>query len=66
MPCFKIQFNHSAMRPRFIGKAYKYANTEDEAVGRMTKSPKTATKLRTIIDKHNNTLTILSINEEKS
>ena len=50
------------MAPDYIGRAIKHAHTEDEAVGRMTKSPKTATKSRTIIDKQNNLLTILEIN----
>ena len=61
MPCYQIQFKHSAMAPDYIGRAIKHAHTEDEAVGRMTKSPKTATKSRTIIDKQNNLLTILDI-----
>ena len=51
------------MKPSYIGSAIKYASTEDEAVGRMTKSPKTSTKSRSIIDKQNNTLTILSIEQ---
>jgi hypothetical protein len=51
------------MKPDYVGSAYKHANTEDEAVGRMTKSPKTSTKSRSIIDKQNNTLTIIEIEQ---
>ena len=65
MPAYRITFTHSAMPPGYIGSAIKFAHTEDEAVGRMSKYPKTATKSRTIIDKQNNTLNILSINEER-
>ena len=65
MPAYAITYTHSHMPDDYIGKAIKYAQTEDIAVGMMTKSPKTATKSRTIIDKNRNTLTILSINEDK-
>ncbi len=63
MSCYRIRFKHSAMHPDYIGSAIKHAHSEDEAVGRMTKSPKTSTKSRAIIDKQNNLLTILDINQ---
>ena len=63
MPCFEITYNHSSMKPDYVGKALKFASNEDEAVGRLTKSPKTSTKSRVVLDKYGSTLTIKKITE---
>ncbi len=62
MPAYQIQFNHSAMKPDFIGSAIKYAHTEEDALKCLaTKAGRYEKKTNTIIDKQRNKLTILGI-----
>ena len=66
MPCFKILYKHSLMADDYQGSAYKYANTEDDALKLLApKRVKTDSNIRKYLDKHGSILTILSINEEK-
>ena len=48
MSCYKISYNHSAMRPDFVGSTLKYANSPDEAAKLLGKFDK---KLNVVIDK---------------
>ena len=50
------------MRPSFIGKAIKYANTPEEAAKLLGKFDK---KLNMVIDKRNSVLSNIKINEIK-
>ena len=62
MPCYQIQFKHSAMAPDYIGKAIKHAHTEDDAFACLaTKGGRYDKKNGKILDKNRNTLTILDI-----
>ena len=54
------------MSPDYIGTAVKWANTPREALDCMAKkSGKYSKKTKTVVDSKENTLTILSIHEEK-
>jgi hypothetical protein len=61
MPCYKIQFNHSAMPPDFRGSAIKYAHTAEEAAKFLGKYDK---KAKTILDGRGNLLSNVQINED--
>lgn len=63
MPCYQISYNHSAMRPDYVGKAVKHANTEKEALAFIGKFDK---KLNIIIDKRGSVLSNIQINEERT
>ena len=60
MPCYKITFTHSAMRPDYIGSAIKYANTPEDAAKLLGKYDK---KLNMIIDKRGSVMSNIKINE---
>ena len=62
MPAYQIQFNHSAMRPEYVGSATKFAHTEDDALKCLAgKAGKYDKKANLVIDKNNNRLNILEI-----
>jgi len=61
MGCYSITYSHSAMKPDYIGKALKYAQTPEEAAKLLGKFDK---KLNIIIDKRGSVLSNVSINEE--
>ena len=60
MPCYRINYKHSAMKPSYIGSAIKTAHSQEDAVKFLGKFDK---KDRTVIDKRGCLLTIISINE---
>ncbi len=62
MPCYQIQYNHSAMKPGFLGSAIKHANTPEEAAKFLGKYSK---KDRTVLDKRHCTLSNVVIKEIK-
>jgi len=62
MPCYKITFSHSKMRPDYRGRALKTAHTEREALEHLGAYNK---KTNTIIDKRRNVLSNIQIHEAK-
>ena len=60
MPCYKIQFKHSAMKPDYVGSAIKTAHSEDDAVKFLGKYQK---KEKIVIDKRGCVLTIIDIKQ---
>jgi len=60
MPCYRISYSHSAMRPDYIGAALKYAQTPEEAAKLLGKFDK---KLNIIIDKRGSVLSNIEIKE---
>jgi len=63
MPCYRISYSHSCMKPDYIGSALKYAHTEEAAIICLAKGNKYDKKARTVIDKQSNLLHILSIEQ---
>ena len=61
MPCYKIKHTHSAMSPDYVGSSIKTAHTEDLAIICLAKGSNYDRKSKTVIDKQNNLLQILSI-----
>ena len=63
MPTYEIKYRHNKMRPDYIGSAIKYASNERDAVIHLSKGNIYDSKSPVIIDRQNNVLTILSVNQ---
>lgn len=62
MPCFKIRYKHSAMRPDYIGTALKFAHDKEAALDCMArKGSGYSKKTNSVVDSKGNALTIIDI-----
>ena len=64
MPCYRISYNHSAMKPDYIGVTLKYAHSEADALDCLAKKNASySKKTKKAIDSKGNTLTVISIEQ---